>query len=589
MKQAVFPPQAIPVSFEEHELPALWEVAPMHKKRKWYRSILYGVVVGLATPFAIGGGMEVAKELENIRVTSKSPQKCDADLLEEEEEIVASNIPKYLRITINGNPEFAAADWNNSTLSCIYGTRTASVSFIKGEGAPTFSRFTLGNTDVHVSQPINFLYLPRVLSNASKVLDHLQTQGKNVSSLTSPDGARFEFFLRKNSGQEEKYVATLTGVYRYLPSASSTTYEQLLLEEATNTTISEKINNGETQWYYTKHGKSVFDIFNAHTLLHRWEFPSPKETTLTEFHPGSVSPHSVTYWKEQSLPNGTTQKNIVLERYYLPNGHEYKRHNREFMLNEHYDKNGETVLTESYRNQEEMIDGIKYVTRKSIAHLFYHAGQQFSLYPDQKQQKPSLTPKQYLQKLATALNSHQKMHMFVAGKPFWEYVFDSPDPKHHPLLKGTEQNHGQYAQTGEETVQRVEYGKMLGDCDDLAELICEVARMQGKNVHCIADKDHVFAAWIEKCDNGKYNGISADFDGLRMNGRPYAITEDNGQGIFETPQEAFEAVLIAYPNALQYHPLPRVTTYVFPANTERTVHVRALVSPRSIPVQIARK
>lgn len=606
MKQAVLPPQAIPVDFENIEHPDIWESAPVRRKRKIFRSLFYGFIVGVPIPFAIAGGTEVAKELDNIRVTSKTSEDASrrfpilkkllgqaptddaADSSEEAEEaeIVTSNIPKDIRVTINKHPEITDAHWNDPILSCKHGGTDVCISFTSTDNF-AFSGMTFGNTDIRLSQPITLPFLPRVLNNVSHVKDNIKAQRMRTTHLISPDGARFEFTTRKQ-GRIHQYVGAATGMYRRTsqPSAPEKTLEDI----TTHTTISEEQkNNGETQWYYTKNGKSIFDVFSAHTLLQRWEFPSSQETMLTEFHPGTIVPRSITVWKEKNTASGSRQKENVLERFFLPDGREYRRNNRELMRDEYFDKNGRPLAMERYEQKEEIVHGIRYLTRKNIAHVLYHEGQEVRLYPDQKRLEPNLTPKQYLKRLAHAVGSHQALHFFIGQYRFWEYVYDSPDPR-NPLLKGTEQNHSNYIQTAEETVQRVENRKMLGDCDDLATLAKELTHTLGIRSQCIKDDGHVFCAWIEQCDNGKYNGKSIDFDGIRTNGEPYSITEDNGQGMYDSPKEAFEATLKAYPKARQYHPLPLVTVQTYhPRYNARKVHVRTLVSRRSAPLQVAQK
>ncbi len=179
-------------------------------------------------------------------------------------------------------------------------------------------------------------------------------------------------------------------------------------------------------------------------------------------------------------------------------------------------------------------------------HMF-HQGVSFGLYPEEREKDPEreLSPDQYLDFLATALDTHEKRALFF--EKFFAFTWDSPNPL-DPLEEGTKQHHGDYVQPARDTVQRVKNGCMQGDCDDHAELARVIVRLQGHSAHAIhIPGDHILCAWIEK-RGGKYDGFVIDTGGRYAKNGAWYLAEDDEKdiGAFETPEEAYAALMKRY-------------------------------------------
>ena len=159
---------------------------------------------------------------------------------------------------------------------------------------------------------------------------------------------------------------------------------------------------------------------------------------------------------------------------------------------------------------------------------------------DEKLKNPELTPDAYIGLLAKELTTPEKWHQFVIDK--MQYTYDSPDPN-DPLKKGTKENSGDYRQTAEETVLRMEDGKMLGDCDDYAELAHAILLKQGKKPMVLLFPHHATTVWVEKNKQGKFNIYDVGTHGIDVNGnRPGDdVDEEKKQG-YKNLKEAVSVI-----------------------------------------------
>lgn len=132
---------------------------------------------------------------------------------------------------------------------------------------------------------------------------------------------------------------------------------------------------------------------------------------------------------------------------------------------------------------------------------------------DEKMKNPACTEEQYFDLLARTLTTPEKLDRFLRTR--MRYAWDSPNPD-DPLQEGTQQNHGSYGQTPQETIRRTDKGKMLGDCEDYAILAQEILRRQGKNAHVVflPEEKHAMCVWVEKDEEGRYRGQGADENGV---------------------------------------------------------------------------
>lgn len=165
--------------------------------------------------------------------------------------------------------------------------------------------------------------------------------------------------------------------------------------------------------------------------------------------------------------------------------------------------------------------------------VFYDdEGREFNDYQAENQKK-HLTPAEYIDKLGRILKTPQDMNLFF--RYFWEYTPDSPDPS-RPLLKGTSKKFGEYFQTPEATVQRVENGKFLGDCEDASLLARALLRRMHIQAEVIELTRHAACVWIQKEKNGKYSGHIIDFAYTGI------TTKEGMVKYFPTPEAAFHGI-----------------------------------------------
>lgn len=174
-------------------------------------------------------------------------------------------------------------------------------------------------------------------------------------------------------------------------------------------------------------------------------------------------------------------------------------------------------------------------------------GEEFRDYNTERKKDSSLTPDKYISKLATLFDSPMAWDTFTTV--FMQYIYDSTDSD-KPFQRGTKKDHGDYWQTPEETVVRVnENGQSLGDCDDFAFLAQAILLRQGIRAQVIEVPGHAVCAWIEKRPDGRYDAYSICTFGYDKNGQVVdsdslpAGVEDNG---FRTSQDALNSILVKY-------------------------------------------
>lgn len=88
-------------------------------------------------------------------------------------------------------------------------------------------------------------------------------------------------------------------------------------------------------------------------------------------------------------------------------------------------------------------------------------------------------------------------HLDLIRVWFFEYIYDSPDPR-YPRIPGTEYIHGDIHQTTRQTLATSLDGFVRGDCDDLAELFQEIHLAQGKLGHILSVPGHAAYGFCEK-------------------------------------------------------------------------------------------
>lgn len=162
----------------------------------------------------------------------------------------------------------------------------------------------------------------------------------------------------------------------------------------------------------------------------------------------------------------------------------------------------------------------------------------------ERKKQPEMTEDQYLDLLAKKLDTPQKLGLFI--ELFLQYAHDSDDPK-NPLKKGTKEKSGDYWQTAQETVRRLENGKMLGDCEDWAFLAKEILRRQGKSVVVLDLRTHAECVWAEKRPDGRWDAYSVGTFGLDYNGyRGTAVDTPIAKKGHATLREALDSLMKKY-------------------------------------------
>jgi hypothetical protein len=183
-------------------------------------------------------------------------------------------------------------------------------------------------------------------------------------------------------------------------------------------------------------------------------------------------------------------------------------------------------------------------------------GHVIGTFADEKKHNRALTPATYIEKLAAQLKTMEDLMLFIDY--FTQYTHDSSDP-YDPKKKGTCLDHGDYFQFAEETVQRTEGDKMLGDCDDIAILAKTILALQGKNSFLLELPGHLTCICISEREDKRFDAYDIGQQGLVRNGvlfrrhAPYITsgvsygpeTDEFVKG-FATPMEALKSVLRKY-------------------------------------------
>ena len=179
--------------------------------------------------------------------------------------------------------------------------------------------------------------------------------------------------------------------------------------------------------------------------------------------------------------------------------------------------------------------------------FFGRDGREYRDYNSEHKKDPSLTPDQYISRLATVFDSPAGWEIF--STVFMQYALDSPD-QNHPLIPGTKAKHGDYWQTAEETVARTnDRGQALGDCDDFAFLAQAVLAKQGVKARVIEVPGHAICAWIKRRLDGSYDAFSICTYGYDKNGSvfdPKYLPETEKNTGYKTPTEALNSILKKY-------------------------------------------
>jgi uncharacterized protein YdcH (DUF465 family) len=229
------------------------------------------------------------------------------------------------------------------------------------------------------------------------------------------------------------------------------------------------------------------------------------------------------------------------------------------------DKPGEVIHYRS-DSQGPLYKRIKFAKNDPLGELdkykfFSKDGKEYGDFYQEKQKNPALTPDQYLSELANVFDSPEAWAAFSTR--FMKYVYDSPDPD-NPLRIGTKEKHGDYWQTPQETVARVNgSGQALGDCDDFAFLAQSILQKQGTRAKVISIEvsseengksesvGHAICVWIKKRPDGKFDAYSIctygyDKNGNRRDGETTPSGHPQNEAGFNTAEEALNSIFEKY-------------------------------------------
>ena len=184
-------------------------------------------------------------------------------------------------------------------------------------------------------------------------------------------------------------------------------------------------------------------------------------------------------------------------------------------------------------------------------------GNVLGLYPEEQKKRPRLTHEQYMDELMWRLRSPEDLAMFQ--RLFFRYTFDSPDPEADPHKTGSAKTSRDHWQPPSETLERVNDGCMLGDCEDQAMLLREMVKRWGHKPFVFVMPRHGTCIWISQNMDDRYDAFDTGTLGLNKNGIPFGM-EDGTMIVsasylpdsmeahrgFASPQEALEAVIAKY-------------------------------------------
>lgn len=116
---------------------------------------------------------------------------------------------------------------------------------------------------------------------------------------------------------------------------------------------------------------------------------------------------------------------------------------------------------------------------------------------------------------------------------FFRYCSDSPLPE-MPNLIGSYRGLSDTHQTVYQSLDRRWVGRLIGDCDDLAEFFQNLAVRQGKLAHVMQLPAHAAAGWLEENPDGGYQFI------VLQSGPVQRFTADSKEGAVEKAYHHFE-------------------------------------------------
>lgn len=140
---------------------------------------------------------------------------------------------------------------------------------------------------------------------------------------------------------------------------------------------------------------------------------------------------------------------------------------------------------------------------------------------------PPMKEDEYMKMLGSKLKTKEQMHAYIML--MFKYRYDAPDQDswQHP----------------ENTVNRVENGQMMGDCEDYAFVLKKILESQGKKAYVVGLPGHAECVTVSKGPDGKYHATSYGTFGVDTNGNRVGENADaeRSQG-YDTPEAALKSL-----------------------------------------------
>ena len=321
-----------------------------------------------------------------------------------------------------------------------------------------------------------------------------------------------------------KYLPLIQEYERFL-NAPENRYRSLLLEEKKNQEIREERLLFMLDSYYH------FSV-------------TPEGNSCRLFYDGNEELSQVEFWSDDSDENGSdslVKKEIefLAEKGQIESNFDLKGN---LVKVTRFDAEGNT---KSIRRGEEevwfsyeannIIAKTDYSNPNKLTRLVDEAGNLLNTFDVAKGLNKTLTIDAYLDLLADKLDTYEKLHLFF--KLYMCYRDDSLQEREHWQLAA-------------QTIQRVEGGKMIGDCDDFAFLAREILNRQNpsKNAEVLIIPSHAVCVWFEQ-NGDKYHAYSIGTFGFDQDGHrttnPDVLNRSTG---FDSLEEAINAITKKFQN-----------------------------------------
>lgn len=337
-------------------------------------------------------------------------------------------------------------------------------------------------------------------------------------------------------GKKVAYVATPDDVLRHKRTIGK---KQILVDDLTGNTIRETINpntpNEFSRVYRNPRGRIV--------RKSAYEFG-------TQMYEGSYNPETG-HLINETVHSYTTRERIRTETSYDKNGEQidsrsYKKDGRLYSIHhpeytEIYD-GGETPKVRAYKRMTE--SGEEYYEPVMIL----DSGEEMGTLQFERQKNPDLTDDEYLDILKDNLTSWEDFQMFFEN--LVHYLHDDPAKRDATYQTPNIGEDTDYWQLPEETINRVEKGTMLGDCDDYAFLAREILRRQDKPAFVVSIPKHAICVHVNQRPDGRYDAVTVGTYGVDINGNRLGMPVDpEKERGYETVREALQSVMAKYDEA----------------------------------------